>query len=58
METTSITKIDPVALEEKVKKMYRDVALNPLGEYHFEMGRLLAEKLGRPENVARKMFQP
>ena len=46
METTSPTKVDPVALEEKVKKMYRDVALNPMGEYHFEMGRALAEKLG------------
>jgi arsenite methyltransferase len=45
METT-ITKVDPVALEGKVKKMYRDVALNPMGEYHFEMGRALAEKLG------------
>lgn len=33
-------------LEEKVKKMYRDVALNPTGDYHFEMGRHLAEKLG------------
>ncbi|HYC86872.1 MAG TPA: methyltransferase domain-containing protein [Chryseosolibacter sp.] len=45
METTSIT-VDPVALEEKVKKMYRDVALNPMGEYHFEMGSKLAERLG------------
>jgi arsenite methyltransferase len=26
--------------------MYTDVALNPKGEYHFEMGRGLAEKLG------------
>ena len=50
METTSITKVDPVALEEKVKKMYRDVALNPMGEYHFEMGRKLAEKLGYEKN--------
>jgi SAM-dependent methyltransferase len=33
-------------LETKVKKMYRDVALNPTGDYHFEMGRGLAEKLG------------
>lgn len=46
METTPLTKVDPVALEEKVKKMYRDVALNPMGDYHFEMGRNLAEKLG------------
>src|SRR5882762_8036515 len=39
-------KIDTAELEQKVKKMYRDVAINPKGEYHFEMGRGLAEKLG------------
>jgi hypothetical protein len=26
--------------------MYRDVAMNPAGDYHFEMGRGPAEKLG------------
>jgi arsenite methyltransferase len=46
METTSIKKPDTADLELKVKKMYRDVALHPEGEYHFEMGRGLAEKLG------------
>jgi hypothetical protein len=47
METTTLTKqVDSADLEQKVKKMYRDVALQPLGEYHFEMGRKLAEKLG------------
>ncbi len=46
METMIIKKVDTAALEQKVKKMYRDVALNPNGEYHFEMGRRLAEKLG------------
>jgi arsenite methyltransferase len=50
METTSITRVDPIALEQKVKKMYRDVALNPMGEYHFEMGRKLAEKVGYEKN--------
>ena len=39
-------KVDTAELEQKVKKMYSDVALNPKGEYHFEMGRELAEKLG------------
>ena len=33
-------------LEGKVKAMYRDVAQNPQGEFHFEMGRALAERLG------------
>ncbi|HKJ09193.1 MAG TPA: methyltransferase domain-containing protein [Gammaproteobacteria bacterium] len=28
--------------------MYRDVARNPHGEFHFEMGRALAERLGYP----------
>ena len=33
-------------LEAKVKQMYRDVATNPHGEFHFEMGRVMAERLG------------
>jgi SAM-dependent methyltransferase len=39
-------KLDVAALEQKVKAMYRDVALAPHAEYHFEMGRPLAERLG------------
>ncbi|MDX2049006.1 MAG: methyltransferase domain-containing protein [Chitinophagaceae bacterium] len=46
METISTRKLDTTDLEQKVKHMYRDVALRPEGEYHFEMGRGLAEKLG------------
>jgi ubiquinone/menaquinone biosynthesis C-methylase UbiE len=38
--------VDPWDVEEKVKAMYRDVASNPRGEFHFEMGRALAERLG------------
>lgn len=38
--------LDVVALETKVKAMYRSVALEPQGEFHFEMGRALAERLG------------
>jgi arsenite methyltransferase len=37
---------DPKDLEMKVKAMYRSVAENPHGEFHFEMGRALAERLG------------
>ena len=40
--------LDTADLEQKVKDMYRDVALNPAGEFHFEMGRALAERLGYP----------
>lgn len=38
--------LDTEALEQKVKDMYRAVALQPEGEFHFEMGRALAERLG------------
>jgi arsenite methyltransferase len=43
----SIT-FDPKELEAKVKAMYRSVADDPHGEFHFEMGRALAERLGYP----------
>jgi len=38
--------LDPKELESKVKSMYRSVAENPHGEFHFEMGRAMAERLG------------
>jgi len=44
---TSVT-FDPKELEAKVKAMYRSVAEDPHGEFHFEMGRALAERLGYP----------
>ncbi len=43
---TMLAAFDPSELESKVKAMYRDVAENPHGEYHFEMGRAMAERLG------------
>ena len=46
MQTDLKIRINVAELEQKVKSMYRDVALNPHGEYHFEMGRALAERLG------------
>lgn len=45
------TTIDHRELEDKVKAMYRAVAENPSGHYHFEMGRALAERLGYPPAV-------
>lgn len=33
-------------LDSKVKSIYKDVAENPGGDFHFEMGRALAERLG------------
>ncbi|MBS0340141.1 MAG: methyltransferase domain-containing protein [Proteobacteria bacterium] len=46
--------VDRAELEGKVKAMYREVAENPHGEFHFEMGRRLAERLGyRPADLDR-----
>ena len=46
------TEVDRNELESKVQAMYRDVAENPHGEFHFEMGRALAERLGyRPSDL-------
>lgn len=46
MTQQTAVNFDPKDLEEKVKAMYRDVAEQPKGEFHFEMGRALAERLG------------
>lgn len=43
---TKFTRVNVDELEQKVKAMYRDVARNPHGEFHFEMGRDMAERLG------------
>ena len=40
--------LDVEKLEREVKSVYRDVARTPDGEFHFEMGRPLAEQLGYP----------
>jgi arsenite methyltransferase len=41
-------RLDTKDLEQKVKSMYRAVAMEPHGEFHFEMGRAMAERLGYP----------
>ena len=43
---STMTTFDPMELEAKVKAMYRSVAENPKGDFHFEMGRAMAERLG------------
>lgn len=40
------TGVDKQELEARVKAMYREVAESPQGDFHFEMGRALAERLG------------
>src|SRR5262249_29153975 len=42
----TLATFDPKDLEAKVKAMYRKVAEDPHGEFHFEMGRAMAERLG------------
>jgi arsenite methyltransferase len=41
-------RLDTTELEERVKRMYQEVALEPDHEFHFETGRALAERLGYP----------
>jgi len=43
---TTLTTFDPKELEAKVKAMYKSVAEDPHGDFHFEMGRTMAERLG------------
>src|SRR5712691_3280087 len=43
--------VDTQELETKVRDMYCHVARQPHGQYHFEMGRGLAERLGYPADL-------
>jgi len=46
MTATLAARVNTVDLAGRVTAMYTDVALRPKGEFHFEMGRTLAERLG------------
>jgi hypothetical protein len=46
--STATQTVDTRDLERRVKDMYREVAEEPLKEFHFETGRPLAERLGYP----------
>lgn len=48
--TALIQDVDADDLELRVKSMYRDVANNPNDSFHFEMGRIMAERLGYSSN--------
>ena len=47
-----MTTLDPIVdtgeLRDRVRDMYREVAQHPGGEFHFELGRAVAERLGYP----------
>jgi SAM-dependent methyltransferase len=45
-----MTNVDVDTLRDKVKAMYRAVAEEPNGAFHFEMGRGLAVRLGYPDD--------
>jgi SAM-dependent methyltransferase len=47
--------VDPNLLREEVKTKYRDVAVNPSGEYHFHTGRPLAKRLGYDSRLVDSM---
>ena len=46
--STKTEQLDTRELEQRVKGMYQEVALEPEHEFHFETGRPLAERLGYP----------
>jgi arsenite methyltransferase len=46
--STTTKQLDTGELEQRVKRMYEEVALEPQHEFHFETGRPLAERLGYP----------
>jgi SAM-dependent methyltransferase len=47
--------VDPVVLREEVKSKYRDVAINPGGEYHFHLGRPAVMRLGYDQALVESM---
>ncbi len=47
--------VDPVQLREQVKSKYRDVAIDPHGQFHFHTGRPLARRLGYDSSVVDAM---
>jgi arsenite methyltransferase len=46
--STVARQLNTSELEQRVKRMYEEVALEPEREFHFETGRPLAERLGYP----------
>lgn len=51
MAITTPAAVDRGELESRVKAMYREIAETPEGDFHFEMGRALAERLGYEPNA-------
>jgi SAM-dependent methyltransferase len=49
--TDATPRIDREALRAQVRQKYREVAVDPHGEFHFHTGRALAERLGYPADL-------
>lgn len=47
--------VDPADLREEVRKKYREVAVEPDGNYHFHTGRPLAQRLGYDASIVDPM---
>jgi arsenite methyltransferase len=60
--STIARQLDTSELEQRVKRMYQEVALEPEHEFHFETGRALAERLGYPgedlDRIPAEALQP
>lgn len=50
-EADPAARVDQEALRAQVREKYREVALDPGGEFHFQTGRPLAQRLGYPADV-------
>jgi arsenite methyltransferase len=48
MSTQAEPLVDAAELRGHIRAMYRDVAQDPEGDFHFELGRPVAERLGYP----------
>ncbi len=53
--TQSTLPVDPELLRAEVREKYREVAVNPGGEFHFHTGRRLARRLGYPEDLVTRI---
>jgi arsenite methyltransferase len=55
MKNIQAVAVNQAELRAKVKAMYRRVAQNPKGRFHFELGNSLARRLGYPSKILRKV---
>ena len=55
MKNHKVTGVDKSELRAKVKAVYRKVAKNPKGKFHFELGKSLARRLGYPTQLLERV---